>query len=79
MWSQFDISIASMLLYSSKLGINVRDQDGCTYLYWCGTVEAVQFLIDNGIDINMPDNKGETFSQYIKQVRPHSDINKLFQ
>lgn len=79
MWPEFDITIASMLLYSSKLGVNVQDQDGRTYLHWCRTIEAVQFLIDNGIDINMPDNKGETFSQHIKQERPHSDINKLFQ
>lgn len=64
-WNSFDHSIASMLLYSSKLGINCQI-NGQSYLYSCRTVEAIKFLIDNGIDINSRDSNGRTYPEWLE-------------
>lgn len=78
-WPQFDVSIASMLLYSSKFGVNHQFEMGWTYLYWCETIEAAQFLIDNGLDINILNDEGQTYAQFMDDMFPESEINKLLQ
>lgn len=66
-----------MLLYCSKFNVNHQFEMGWTYLYWCETTEAAQFLIDNGIDINILNDEGQTFPQFMKDMFPDSKINKL--
>ena len=69
-WEVFDADIAAMILSASKLGINRCDEDGLSYLYSAITAEAAKFLVDNGINVDMLDNSGVTYIQWMRSRFP---------
>lgn len=68
----FQPHIASLLLYSSKLGINRIASDGANYLSACEILEMApfEFLVDNGIDVNHICADGQTILDSLEETQP---------
>jgi ankyrin repeat protein len=43
-----------------KADVNKVDNDGCTALFFCNSIEIAKFLVDNGTDVNILNIYGDT-------------------
>jgi ankyrin repeat protein len=48
----FQPHVAQLMLDCSKKGINRLDADHTNYIWAANTLEAIKFLVKNGIDVN---------------------------
>lgn len=63
-----DINLAKQCIQLNA-EVNRIDNDGRTPLFNCRSLEMAKFLVDNGIDVNIFDSKGETAVVYLYNGR----------
>lgn len=54
--------------------VNRIDSDACSALFYCKSLEMAKFLVDNGIDVNILNQDGETAVVHLYYMGKNSDI-----